>query len=80
MATKKVAISIEEDLPREVDELVRKRMFQNRSKAIQSAVAEKLLKINQIRLAMECAKLDPKEERDLAEEGMSVEMEKWPEY
>lgn len=31
------------------------------------------------RLADECAKLDPVEERQLAEEGMTGEIETWPE-
>jgi hypothetical protein len=31
-------------------------------------------------LARECAKLDPKYEAALAEEGMSSEAEQWPEY
>ena len=32
------------------------------------------------RLARECAKLDPKTEKTLAEEGMSGEVAAWPEY
>jgi hypothetical protein len=32
------------------------------------------------RLARECAKLDPKFEQALAEEGIGSEMAQWPEY
>ncbi len=32
------------------------------------------------RLAEECAKLDPEAEKALAEEGMAVVLEAWPEY
>jgi hypothetical protein len=32
------------------------------------------------RLARECAKLDPVEEKAVAEEGMAVELAQWPEY
>ena len=32
------------------------------------------------RLADECAKLDPKFEKALAEEGLGLELESWPEY
>lgn len=32
------------------------------------------------RLAVECAKLDPQEEKNLAEEGMAFELETWSEY
>jgi hypothetical protein len=31
-------------------------------------------------LALECAKLDPAREKELAEEGLSEEMSGWPEY
>ncbi len=31
-------------------------------------------------LARECAKLDPKSEQRLADEGMDAELEQWPEY
>ena len=32
------------------------------------------------RLALECAKLDPKFEKTLAEEGLGLELDAWPEY
>ena len=56
------------------------RLFPNRSKAIQEAIAEKLDKIEKRRLAWECAKLDAAFEQSMAEEGFSTEMEEWPEY
>ena len=31
-------------------------------------------------LARECSKLDPKYEQALAEEGLTMELEEWPEY
>jgi hypothetical protein len=31
-------------------------------------------------LAVECAKLDPKQEKALAEEGLAGSLETWPEY
>ncbi len=36
-------------------------------------------RIDHARLAEECAKLDPVEERQLAEVGMNGEIETWPE-
>jgi Arc/MetJ-type ribon-helix-helix transcriptional regulator len=54
--------------------------YPNRSRVIQEAVAEKLARIDRSRLARECAKLEPTEERALAEEGMSEEMSQWPTY
>ena len=80
MSTQKVAITLEEKTLTKLDRLVKARMFPNRSKAIQEAVEEKLSRIDRRRLARECAKLNPKEERRLAEEGLSLELAQWPEY
>jgi Arc/MetJ-type ribon-helix-helix transcriptional regulator len=80
MAVAKIAITIEQDILREVDRLVRHRVFPNRSRAIQEAVGEKVRRLAVNRLARECAKLDPSAERALAEEGMSGEAASWPEY
>jgi hypothetical protein len=44
------------------------------------AVAETLQRLSRTRLAREAAKLDPAEERALAEEGMATELATWPEY
>lgn len=80
MSTAKIAITIEEDLLEKLDRLVSSKVFLNRSKAIQEAVAEKLTRVNKSRLARECAKLDPALEKAMAEEGFSQDMEQWPEY
>jgi len=80
MSTAKIAITIEEDLLDKLDRLVSSKVFLNRSKAIQEAVAEKLARVNKSRLARECAKLDPALEKAMAEEGFSQDMEEWPEY
>lgn len=80
MAVAKIAITIEEDILGEVDRLVRRRVFPNRSRAIQEAVGEKVRRLSVNRLARECAKLDPKTEQALAEEGISGEAGAWPEY
>jgi Arc/MetJ-type ribon-helix-helix transcriptional regulator len=63
-----------------LDRLVKARVFPNRSRAIQEAVEEKLERLEQSRLARECAKLDPAFEQAMAEEGMSEELGQWPEY
>jgi Arc/MetJ-type ribon-helix-helix transcriptional regulator len=80
MAVAKIAITIEQDVLSEVDRLVRRHVFPNRSRAIQEAVGEKVRRLAVNRLARECAKLDPKTEKALAEEGMSREVASWPEY
>jgi hypothetical protein len=43
-------------------------------------VAEKLGRLAGRRLARACAKLDPKEEKAFAEEGLAGGAETWPEY
>jgi metal-responsive CopG/Arc/MetJ family transcriptional regulator len=80
MATAKIAISIEKDVLNRLDLLVKSHIFPNRSKAIQEAVKEKLNKIEDNRLEVECSKLNPEFEQALADEGISSEVEEWPEY
>lgn len=78
MSTKKVAISLRTDVLSEVDRLVAEREFPNRSRAIESLIQQKLNQRKQNRLIVECNKLDPDEERALAEEGMAGT--EWPPY
>ena len=80
MAVAKIAITLEQDVLREVDRLVRRRVFPNRSRAIQEAVREKVTRLSVNRLARECARLDRKAEQALAEEGLSGDVASWPEY
>ena len=53
--------------------------FRNRSQAIETALAEKLSRLARTRLAEECAKLDPTEERLLANECLAAD-ESPPDY
>lgn len=80
MSVAKVTISIESRLLKKVDYLVKERVFPNRSQAIQSAVEEKVFRLDRNRLARECAKLDKEEERALADLGLIAEVNEWPEY
>lgn len=77
MATVKIAITLEEEIVREVDALVARHAFPSRSRAIQEAVAEKLARLSRSRLAEQCALLDQGEEQELAEEFSPNEMERW---
>lgn len=79
MPAAKVAITLEEKLLDEVDDLVGKGILANRSQAIAEAVREKINRLERRRLAAEAAKLDPEEEKDLADESLSGESH-WPEY
>jgi metal-responsive CopG/Arc/MetJ family transcriptional regulator len=80
MPKAKVAISLDQQTLERLDQLVRNKTFTNRSQAIEAAVEEKLQRLNRVRLARECKKLDPTFEKELAEEGFSEEISGWPEY
>jgi metal-responsive CopG/Arc/MetJ family transcriptional regulator len=80
MSTAKITISIDERLLRRVDRLVKARQFPNRSQAIQDAIHEKMSRVDKKRLGRECSKLDATVEQTLADEGLSLEVDQWPEY
>jgi Arc/MetJ-type ribon-helix-helix transcriptional regulator len=80
MASVKVAITLEQETLRQVDSLVARRVFQNRSRAIQIALQEKIERVEGNRLAAECANLDPAFEQSLADEGLGVDTASWPEF
>jgi Arc/MetJ-type ribon-helix-helix transcriptional regulator len=80
MSSAKVAVSIDEKLLREVDRWVSEGEYASRSGVIQEAI--KTLRDKRSRktkLLAELAKLDPDEERELANEWLSAEAS-WPQY
>ena len=80
MASIKVAITLEQETLRQVDSLVARRIFKKRSRAIQVALHEKIERVEGSRLGAECAKLDPKYEQSLADEGLGADVAAWPEF
>ena len=80
MPKTKVALTLDAELVERIDELVARRRFRNRSQAIESALADKLQRLARTRLARESAKLNPREEKRLAEEGLADDFASWPEY
>jgi metal-responsive CopG/Arc/MetJ family transcriptional regulator len=80
MAKTKVALTIDADLISQVDRLVAERRFRNRSQAVEAALADKLARLARTRLARESAKLNPIEEKRLADEGLADALNAWPEY
>jgi metal-responsive CopG/Arc/MetJ family transcriptional regulator len=80
MGKEKIAITLDEEYIGELDRLVKKHVFQNRSQAIQEAVSEKLLRLKRSRLTTECSKLDRVAEKNMAEEGIAEDVSQWPEY
>lgn len=80
MPKTKVALTLDAELLEQVDELVAKQRFRNRSQAVEAALADKLHRLARTRLARESAKLNLHEEKRLADEGLASDLESWPEY
>ena len=80
MPKTKVALTLDAELLERVDELVAKQLFRNRSQAIEAALADKVQRLARTRLARESAKLNPREEKHLADEGLADALDSWPEY
>ena len=80
MAKAKIAITIDERMVGRIDRLVRQKAFSNRSQAIETAIHEKLKRIDRSRLALESSKLDPKYEQAIADEGITEDVKSWPAY
>jgi Arc/MetJ-type ribon-helix-helix transcriptional regulator len=59
---------------RRLDKLVKTVPFRSRSQAVQEAVSEKINSMDKTALAKECAKLDPKSEQEMADEGLATEI------
>ncbi|MBN2409013.1 MAG: ribbon-helix-helix protein, CopG family [Candidatus Aminicenantes bacterium] len=80
MPKAKIAISLAAQTLERLDHLVRNKTFLNRSQAIEAALLDRLDRLDRVRLARECGKLDPAEEKKLAEEGFAEDLSRWPEY
>ncbi|HXM69555.1 MAG TPA: ribbon-helix-helix domain-containing protein [Thermoanaerobaculia bacterium] len=80
MSATKIAITLDAELLRKVDLLVAERRFPTRSRAIQEAVKTAVERLERGRLERECAKLDPKFEQQLAEQGLAEDLAAWASY
>ncbi|MHB8905128.1 MAG: ribbon-helix-helix domain-containing protein [Melioribacteraceae bacterium] len=78
--TTKIAISIDKRVLNRIDKLVENRIFANRSRAIQTAIEEKISKLDKSRLSIESAKLNKAEEQQLSEESSQTDLTEWSEY
>ncbi len=78
MRKAKIALTLDSSVVRRIDELVRQHAFANRSQAVEEALREKLSRLDRSRLSRELAKLDAKNEKSLAEEGIEGESGSWP--
>ena len=74
----KIAVTLEQRTVADLDRWVKEGRYANRSRALQSAVNLLSEREKRTRLARELAKIDPKEETLLAEQGLGDHA--WPEY
>lgn len=80
MPKTKVALTLDAALLEQVDELVERRRFRNRSHAVEAALEHALPRLARTRLAKESGKLNTREEKRLAEECIAEDIGAWPEY
>lgn len=74
----KIAVTLDQRTVADLDRWVREGRYPNRSRALQSAVNLLSEREKRTRLARELTKLDPQEEKQLAEQGLGDRA--WPEY
>lgn len=77
IVVQKIAVTLDRRTVSELDRWVKEGKYPNRSRALQSAVNLLSERDKRARLLRELAKLDPREEKQLAEEGLG---DVWPAY
>ena len=78
MSATSVIVELEPSLLAKLDDFVQAHVFRSRNDAMASALREKIERLeSRARLLSECEKLDPVEERELAEEWLDGEREIW---
>ena len=73
----KTAVTLDKRTVADLDRWVSERRYRNRSRALQSAVNLLSEREKRTRLVRELAKIDPQEEKQLAEQGLG---DAWAEY
>ncbi|MGA2724589.1 MAG: ribbon-helix-helix domain-containing protein [Bryobacteraceae bacterium] len=74
----KIAVTLDRRAVADLDRWVKEGKYPNRSRALQSAVNILSEREKRTRLVRELAKIDPKEEKQLAEQGLGDRA--WSEY
>lgn len=75
---RKIAVTLDQRTVADLDRWVKEGKYPNRSRALQSAVNILTEREERTRLVRELAKIDPKEEKQLAEQGLGDRA--WPAY
>ena len=74
----KIAVTLDQRTVADLDRWANEGKYCNRSRALQSAVNLLSEREKRTRLSRELAKLDPQEEKQMAEQGLGYSA--WPEY
>ena len=74
----KIAVTLDKRTVADLDRWVNEGKYPNRSRALQSAVNLLSEREKRTRLVRELAKIDPQEEKQMAEQGLGDRA--WPEY
>ena len=75
---RKIAVTLDQRTVADLGRWVKEGKYANRSRALQSAVNILSEREKRTRLVRELAKIDPKEEKQLAEQGLGDRA--WPKY
>lgn len=76
----KVTVSLDRALVREIDALVARDRFPNRSSAIEAALAAELARTRRARLSTASRLLSVAEDRAMADGGLDADAADWPCY
>ena len=79
MGVAKIIVSVDAKTIAQLNRLVKEGKSPSRSSLIEQAIDEKLNRLGKSRIARECARLDPVEERALADEGITADARNWQE-
>lgn len=80
MSIAKIAVSIDEKQLKKIDFYVKKHVFKSRSQAFQISINQTLQQLEHSRLAIECEKLNPHFEQEMADMGLDEDLASWPKY
>ncbi|NCT57573.1 MAG: CopG family transcriptional regulator [Legionella sp.] len=80
MHVDKIAISMDHELLKKLDQLVLNKEFKTRSQAIQVAVRKIVDLSEHESLAKACSQLDVVFEQQLADEDLDEDVDAWPEF
>mgnify|MGYP002278495076 CR=1 FL=1 len=79
MPAAKIAVTVDKKIVKQIDRLVKEGKYRSRSSVIQTALEEILKNKKRKRLIEELTRLDPREERELADEFLQPDSGEWDE-